>query len=83
MSRSKRKPIARLSASIDQFIRRKWRHKVKNELKKAEPDVTIIETDVKDSGLADWGTWMGWPSADILASDSDRDIEEKKRLSRK
>jgi len=83
MSRSFRKPIARISASVTQFMRRRWRHKVKQELKKPNPSIPIIETDVKKSGLANLGTWFGWPSAKICNADSDWDINEKKKLSRK
>lgn len=83
MSRSYRTPIARISASIDRFIRRRWRHKVKQELKKPESAIPIIETDVKKSGLAECGTWFGWPSGELLAEEKEYWEETIKKLKRK
>jgi hypothetical protein len=83
MSRSWKRPIIRISYSINKFIRRRWRHIVKQELKKPDPDTNIISTDVKDSGLPEWGTWLGCPCESVLKKDPPWEDEEIKKATRK
>ncbi|MDD5381884.1 MAG: hypothetical protein PHG53_09660 [Phycisphaerae bacterium] len=36
------------------------------ELKKDEPDLAIIESDTRGLGYDEWGTWVGWPSKNLV-----------------
>ncbi|HPD32640.1 MAG TPA: hypothetical protein PLL20_21835 [Phycisphaerae bacterium] len=59
MSRSRRKPVVVLSPKIDKdVVHGQVRAHVRDALLKAvdEPDCPILDADVKDLGLEDWGT---------------------------
>lgn len=83
MSRSCKKPICRISSKVNKQKRRAVRHIVKQELKKENPDEFIITADTRELGLEECGTVYGYDISDIVNSDSDWDIEQKNKLSRK
>lgn len=67
MSRSyKKKPIVWITRPCDEKSHRAARHIVKMELKKDEPDLAIIESDTRGLGYDEWGTWVGWPSKNLV-----------------
>ena len=81
MSRSRKIPMETVSKKSDKYSKRAARTKVRQELKKPDPDINIIEGDILVNGHDEWGTKFGWPVADFL--DEDEDLEKRKKMSRK
>jgi hypothetical protein len=70
MTRSFKKAFTTVSKKMADNAHSIVRRRVKEELKKEEPDVLIIEADTKEMGLEDYGTVFG------LEFDVDADDEE-------
>jgi hypothetical protein len=79
MSRSRKKPIVKLSKPRDKEQRRRERKLVKQALSQD------IESDIpyrnpKELGQDEWGTWFG---LEYIDPDDTRWTEEQKRMTRK
>lgn len=59
MTRSFKKAFTRVSKKMSDNVHSVVRRRVKEELKKPEPDILIIEADTKEMGLEDYGTVFG------------------------
>ena len=70
MTRSFKRAFITISKKMSDNAHRIVRRRVKEELRKAEPDVLIIEADTKEMGLEDYGTVFG------LEFNIDGDYEE-------
>ena len=77
MSRSFKKAFVTISKKMSDKARSIVRRRVKEELKKEEPEILIIEADTREMGLEDWGTKYGFEF------DFDEDYEEDKKEMRR
>lgn len=85
MSRSKRQPFLVCSGRIDKdIVHGQVRAKMRAELQKDEPDHVVLESTIKELGLMDLGTVMGFDYLGDL-TDEERAVweEEEKRCARK
>lgn len=77
MSRSIKKAFVTCSKRLKDNAHSIVRRRVKEELRKEEPDILIIESDTREMGLEDWGTVFG------LEFDCDEDWKESKEEMRR
>jgi len=81
MTRSFKRAFITISKKMSDNAHSIVRRRVKEELKKAEPDILIIEADTKEMGLEDYGTVFGLEFD--IDGDDDEWQEDKIKMRRK
>ena len=85
MSKSKRKPFYVCSPKVDKdTVHGQVRAKIRAELQKPEPDHQVLESTIRDFGLKDLGTVLGFDYLGSLSEEERVEQEEEiKRCARK
>lgn len=85
MSRSKRKPFYVCTSKVDKdIVHGQVRAKIRAELQKDEPNYVVLESTIRDFGLEDLETVIGFDYlGDLLDEEQAEWEEEEKRCARK